>query len=85
MKMLFIRGINLLQPTGYVMHQLVYNSRILHSATLYLCFVTISEQIVNFALYNANWLVFITEMKCVYCPVWTGSLNKAVFASSFKG
>jgi len=26
---------------------------------------------------------FITEMKSVYCAVWTGSLNKAVCASSF--
>ena len=31
-----------------------------------------------------NWLVFITEMKSVYCAVRTGSLNKAVCASSLK-
>ena len=28
---------------------------------------------------------FINEMKSVYCAVWTGSLNKAVCASSVKG
>jgi hypothetical protein len=30
-------------------------------------------------------LVFITEMESVYRAVWTGSLNKAVCASSLKG
>jgi len=30
-------------------------------------------------------LVFITEMKSVYSAVRTGSLNKAVCASSVKG
>jgi hypothetical protein len=30
-------------------------------------------------------LVFITEMKSVYSAVRTGSLNKAVWASSVKG
>jgi hypothetical protein len=30
-------------------------------------------------------LVFITEMKSVYSAVRTGSLNKAVCASSLKG
>ena len=32
-----------------------------------------------------NRLVFITEMKSVYSAVRTGSLNKAVCASSLKG
>ena len=30
-------------------------------------------------------LVFITEMKSDYCLIWSGSLNKAVCASSLKG
>jgi hypothetical protein len=30
-------------------------------------------------------LVFIAEMKSVYSAVRTGSLNKAVWASSLKG
>ena len=47
--------------------------------------VAISEQIVTFVLYNANVLVFITKMKSVYCAVRTGSINKAVCASSLKG
>jgi uncharacterized membrane protein len=42
--------------------------------------VFISEQTVTFALYDVNWLVFITEMKSVYCAVRTGSLNKTVYA-----
>jgi hypothetical protein len=31
------------------------------------------------APYNINGLVFITEMKSVYCKVLNGSLNKADF------
>ena len=50
-----------------------------------MCFVFIWEQTATCATYSINWLVFITEMKCVYCAVRTGSLNKAVCASSLKG
>jgi hypothetical protein len=49
------------------------------------CFLFISQQITIFTLYNANRLVFITEMKTVYCAVRTGSLSKAFCASSLKG
>ena len=48
-----------------------------------MCFVFIWEQTATCATYSINWLVFITEMKSVYCAVRTGSLNKAVCASSF--
>jgi hypothetical protein len=48
-------------------------------------FVFISEQTATCATYNINWLVFITKMKSVYCAVRTGSLNKAVCASSKIG
>jgi hypothetical protein len=34
-----------------------------------MCFVWISEQTASSALYSTNWLVFITEMECVYCAV----------------
>jgi len=34
-----------------------------------------SEQTVIIFLYSINWLVFITEKKCVYCAVRTGSLS----------
>ena len=43
------------------------------------------EQTATCATYSINRLVFITEMKSVYCAVRTGSLNKAVCASSLKG
>ena len=36
------------------------------------------------SLNTINWFVFITEMKSVYGAVRTGSLNKAVCASSLK-
>jgi len=42
---------------------------------LYLCFVYIWEQTSTCATYIINWLVFITQMKSVYCAVRTGSLN----------
>ena len=41
-------------------------------------FVFISGQTATCATYIINWLVFITQMKSVYCMVRTGSLNKAV-------
>ena len=50
-----------------------------------MCFVFISEQTATCVTYSINWLVFITEIKSVYCAVRTGSLNKAVCPSSLKG
>ena len=78
---------NLLLPTGYMMHHHQFNIQQLYVlSTLYLCvFVCIWEQTVTCATYSINWLVFITEMKSVYSAVRTGSLNKAVCASSLKG
>ena len=52
---------------------------------VFMCFVFIWEQTATCATYNINWLVFVTEMKSVYSAVRTGSLNKAVCASSLKG
>ena len=77
--------INLLNPTGYVMHQQFNIQQLYVLLRLYLCFVFISEQTATCATYSINWLVFITEMKGVYCAVRTGSLNKAVCASYLKG
>jgi len=66
------------------MHQ-QYNIQQLYALpTLYLCFVFIWEQTATCATYSINWLVFITEMKSVYSAVRTGSLHKAVCASSLK-
>jgi hypothetical protein len=39
-----------------------------------MCFVSLSEQTVNFSLYNINRLVFINEVEIVYCAVRTESL-----------
>ena len=81
-----ILRINLLKLTGYVMHQLVLQSRILYAThTVFMCFVFIWEQTTTSATYSINWLVFIAEMKSVYSAVRTGSLNIAVCASSLKG
>ena len=60
---------NLLKPTGHVMHQ-QFNIQ-----QQFMCFVFIWEQTATCATYSINWLVFITEMKSVYCAVRTGSLN----------
>ena len=49
-----------------------------------MCSVFVWEQTATCATYSINWLVFITEVKSVYCPVRTGSLNKAVCASYLK-
>ena len=51
---------------------------------MFVCVVFIWEQTATCATYSINWLVFITEMKSVYCAVRTGSLNKAVCCSSLR-
>ena len=82
----FIKAFNLLKPTGHVMHHQFNNSTTVRCAhTVFMCFVSIWEQTVTCATYSINWSVFITEMKSVYSAVRTGSLNKAVCASSVKG
>ena len=52
---------------------------------VFMCFVFIWKQTATCATYSINWLVFITQMESVYSAVRTGSLNKAVCASSVKG
>ena len=39
-----------------------------------MCFVWIWEQTAIISLYSINWLVFITQMECVYCAVRVGYL-----------
>ena len=73
------------KPTGCLMHQQFNIQQLYPLPTLYLCFVFIWEQTATCATYSINWLVFITEMKSVYSAVRTGSLNKAVCASSLNG
>jgi len=40
-----------------------------------MCFVWLSKQTAIISMYSIKWLVFTTETECVYCAVWTGSLN----------
>ena len=63
-------------PIGYYMYHHFQRSTILRSAhtAVFMCFVWISEQTAIISLYSINWLVCITERKCVYCAVRTGSL-----------
>ena len=53
--------------------------------SVFMCFVWIWEQTAIISLYSINWLVFVTEMECVYCAVRTGSLNVSrISVSVFK-
>jgi hypothetical protein len=72
-------SINLLKPTGHVMHQQFNFQQLYALSTLYLCVFYLSEnkQWLE-SLNTTSWLVFITEMKSVYSAVRTGSLNKSV-------
>jgi hypothetical protein len=74
--------INLLKPTGHVTHQ-QFNIQQLYvlPTTVFMCLINIWEKTATYATYIINWLVFITEMKSVYCAVRIGSLNKAVCVS----
>jgi len=54
--------------------------------TLYLCVLYLSEKKNSDLCHLQHKLIgFIAEMKSVYSAVRTGSLNKAVCASSLKG
>jgi hypothetical protein len=64
--------VNFLKPTGNFTYHNFQHSKIIHCD--HMEFVCISEQTVNFALYNIKRLVFITEVESVYCAVRTGSL-----------
>jgi len=78
--------INLLKPARHVMHQQFNIQQLYTLPTQCICvFCTYWGQTATCATYILNWLVFITEMKSVYCAVRTGSLNVAVWASSVKG
>ena len=59
-------SINLLKPTGSVMHQ-QFNIQQLYALahTVFTFFVFIWEQTATCATYSINWLVFITDMKSV--------------------
>jgi len=50
--------INLLKPTGYVMHQQFNIQQLYALLTLYLCvFIFVWEQTATCATYSINWLV----------------------------
>ena len=72
-------GINLLKPTGQVMHQQFNIQQFYILPSLHLCVLRLSQN------KRHKMIGFITEIKSVYCAVRTGSLNKAVSASSLKG
>ena len=77
--------INLVEPTAYLLHQQVFNIQKLYILpTLLMCIIFILDQILTFALCNINWLVFVTEMKSIYCAVWTGYSNKTVYTLFLK-
>jgi hypothetical protein len=59
-----------LMPSGHYM----YHQFNIHTHSVFMCFVWISEQTGIISLYNIIWLVCITETECVYCAVRTGCL-----------
>jgi hypothetical protein len=76
-------GAELFHADGQTDMKLIINFRNFGSApeiprsahTVYLCVLWVSQNKQPlFPPYNINWLVFITEMVCVYCAVRTGSL-----------
>ena len=77
--------INLLKPTGHVMHQQFNIQQVYALPTLYLCVLYLSENKQRLVPLTHKLTGFTTEMKSVYCAVRTGSLNKAECASYLKG
>jgi hypothetical protein len=74
---------NLIKPAVHVMHH--HNIQQLYALpTMYLHVLYSSKNKQRLVSHHKR-LVYITEMKSVYSAVRTGSLNKAVCASSLKG
>ena len=66
-----VHKFNLLKPTGYMMHQqFTFNNCTFSPHCIYV--FCIWEQTATCATYSINWLVFITEMKSVYCAIRNG-------------
>jgi hypothetical protein len=79
-------SINLLKPPGHIMHQkfITFNNCTLcpHCIYVFCIYLRIKSDLCHL---QHKLIVFITGMKSVYSAVRTGSLNKAVCASSLKG
>jgi hypothetical protein len=80
---------SLLKPRGYFT-QITNNFNtekfyIIPTVYLYLLCVSRNKQRIFFILYNAQWLVFITEVASVHCAVRTGSLNMTDYVLYLKG
>ena len=76
---------NLLKPSGFFTYHQGLTFKNSTRFSLYVeCFVRISEQTATFALYNINWLVFITVVESVYSAVRTDSLRKSDYVLSLK-
>ena len=66
---------NLLKSNRYYTYHQLWNSKIMRADYIaFMCSVWLSEQTVPFALYAFSRLVFITEVRSVYCVVRTESL-----------
>jgi hypothetical protein len=71
---LFSITVNVLKPTGCVMHQQFNIQQLYALLTPYLCVLYLSEKKrATSACYNINWLIFIIGIKCAYCAVRTWS------------
>jgi hypothetical protein len=63
-----------LKPSGhYMYHQFnIHKFYVLPTQCIYVFCVDLRTKTAIISLYNINWLVFITETRCVYCAVRTG-------------
>ena len=81
---MFTPYFSLSKPTGYVLHQ-QFNIQELYARSIFYVFCIYLRTNSDLCHLQHKLIGFITEMKSVYCAVRTGSLNKAVCASSVKG
>jgi len=79
-----VYAVNLLKPTGYMLHHQFNIQQLYALPTLYVFCIYLRTNCDLCHLHH-KLIGFITKMKSVYSAVRTGSLNKAVCASSLKG
>jgi len=64
--------INLVKVSGFVMYKMFNIHKLYVLPTE--CINVFCMDLAIISLYSINWLVFITETKCVFCAIRTGSL-----------
>jgi hypothetical protein len=70
------KRVTLLRPSGYCVLSIWEVPHSVHRVHLYILYGSQNKQRLAITFpYTINWSVFMTQLECVYCAVWTESLG----------